>query len=291
MECGLRDMTAGDLDEVTAVDVRAFAGQTGATAPRRRDLLTAYLTAGGGLVAETDRAVSGYLFWHRWGGYAWLGPVGVDPPHQGRGVGRRLVEAALDRLGTAGVRVTGLETWPGEGKNLTFWARLGFGWDGFCLLLQRNVPPEGAPIPRVPVEDPAVVRAPAAALWPGLDPSPWVGAMLRLGVGELFAGRDGAVLCQRGGSREGTGGLGLIRLLVSGPGSRPSRAFELVQTACAYFRAVGVTEVVLPLPGSERHRLPEFLAQGWRVAAAAMRGHYPASPPPFRGTALFSLMG
>jgi len=291
-ECGLREMTVDDLDEVVAVDIRAFAGPgRQIPPPRRRELLAAYLASGGGVVAEVEGITSGFLFWHRWGAYAWLGPVAVDPSRRGNGIGRRMVEEAQGMLAAAGVRVTGLETWPEEGRNLTFYARLAFGWDGFCLLLQRGVPPEGAPIPPVPVEDPALIRPVAAAVLPGFDPSLWVGAMLESGLGELFAGRDGCVLCQRGGSREGTGGLGVIRLLLAGPGARPSRTSELLQTACAYFRAVGVPEVVLPLPGAERHRLPELLKQGWRVAGATLRAHYPSSPSPFRGTALFSLMG
>ena len=290
----LREMTAADLGDVSAVDLRAFGGTPagrGLLLPRRGELMAAYLAAGGGLVAEVDGAPGGFLFWHRWGTYGWLGPLAVDPVHQGRGIGKRLVEAARTRLITSGVRVVGLETWPEEGKNLTLYSRLSFQWEGFCLLLTHSAMVEDATIPPAPVDDMALVRRIAASVLPGFDPSVSVAATVRQGLGDLFAEANGFVLCQRGGSREGTHDLGLIKLLMVEPGARRSQTGYLLQTACAYFRAVGAREVLLPLYADQQHWLPDLLARGWRIAGATLRALWPAPPPGPRGTAFYSLVG
>jgi len=288
----LREMTAADLEEVRAVDLRAFSeNNRGILLPRRRELLAAYLAAGGGLVADMDGTVAGFVFWHHWGSCGWLGPLAVDPVYQGHGLGKSLVLAARRALRDDGAGVVGLEAWPEEGRSLTLVSRLSFQWEGFCLLLARNTLTRDTVIPPLPVDDQALVRRVAAAVQPGFDPSPVVAVALGHGLGELFAEANGFVLCQRGGSREGTGDLGLVRLLLVEPGARRYLTLGLLETACAYFRAVGAREALLPLYADQRHWLPDLLAGGWRIAGATLRALWPAPPPAPRGTAFFSLSG
>jgi GNAT superfamily N-acetyltransferase len=288
----LRHMTEDDLAQVREVDLKAFGGKGAATLqPRRREVMAAYLAAGGGLVADAGDAVAGFVFWHRWGSYGWMGPLAVDPLHQGRGLGKSLVETARSALSAGGARVVGLETWPEQGENLTLYSRLSFRWEGFCLLLTRSTLAIDAAIPRSPVDDPALVRRVAAAVLPGFDPYQAVAAFVHQGLGDLFAAANGFVLCQRGGSREGTDGLGLVRLLLVEPGARRNVTERLLETACAYFRAVGAREVVLPLYADQQYWLPGLLAGGWRIAGATLRAFWPAPPPAPRGTAFYNLVG
>src|SRR5215207_5465494 len=59
-----------------------------------------------GVVAESDGRVLGSNFLDERGPVRGLGPITVDPEAQGRGVGRRLMEVALERgTGAAGIRL------------------------------------------------------------------------------------------------------------------------------------------------------------------------------------------
>jgi GNAT superfamily N-acetyltransferase len=59
-----------------------------------------------GVVAESDGRLVGSNFVDERGPIRGLGPITVDPRAQGRGVGRRLMQAALDRgRGAAGIRL------------------------------------------------------------------------------------------------------------------------------------------------------------------------------------------
>src|SRR5690242_5578540 len=59
-----------------------------------------------GVVAEEDGRVLGSNFMAEGDPIRAIGPITVDPPHQGGRVGRRLMEAVLDRAkGAAGVRL------------------------------------------------------------------------------------------------------------------------------------------------------------------------------------------
>lgn len=290
----LREMTTFDLENVIMVDLRAgVASSAGYTQllPRRKELMSAYLTTGGGLVAEVDGLFVGFLFWHHWGSLGWLGPLAVDPVHQGYGIGKRLVDAGRAKLNSLGARVVGLETWPQEGKNLTLYSRLSFQWEGFCLLLTRSVTHGHNGIPQAPVDDLGLVRRVAGSVVSGFDPSSAVEFTIRQGLGDLFAEVYGFVLCQRGGSREGTHDLGLIKLLMVEPGAGRNKTHHLMETACAYFRAVGAREVLLPLYADQQNWLPDLLNQGWRIAGATMRASWPAPAPRPRGSAFYSLMG
>ncbi|MDH5234591.1 MAG: GNAT family N-acetyltransferase [Gemmatimonadota bacterium] len=63
---------------------------------------------------------------HVSGTEGWMGPLAVREELQGRGIGRTIVRAAIERLRAAGCRVIGLETMPRTMDNIGFYAGLGF---------------------------------------------------------------------------------------------------------------------------------------------------------------------
>ncbi|MFQ6045294.1 MAG: GNAT family N-acetyltransferase [Gemmatimonadales bacterium] len=63
---------------------------------------------------------------HRSGSEGWMGPLAVRTDRQGMGVGRVIVEAAIEWLREAGVLTIGLETMPRTVENIGFYSRLGF---------------------------------------------------------------------------------------------------------------------------------------------------------------------
>jgi GNAT superfamily N-acetyltransferase len=63
---------------------------------------------------------------HRSGEEGWMGPLAVRPNRQGTGLGRLIVETAIQRLRSQRVTTLGLETMPRTVENIGFYGKLGF---------------------------------------------------------------------------------------------------------------------------------------------------------------------
>ena len=63
---------------------------------------------------------------HHSGVEGWMGPLAVRSDRQGLGIGRVIVQTAVDWLREAGVTTLGLETMPRTVENIGFYGRLGF---------------------------------------------------------------------------------------------------------------------------------------------------------------------
>ena len=110
----LRDMTA---DDIPAVADLCFEQQW----PHREEDLEKLLAIGSGLVAEVDGKTCGSIMSWRFGkSYAMLGVVIVAVAQQGRGLGRRLAEAMLQRLEDVTVILNATD------EGLPLYSRLGF---------------------------------------------------------------------------------------------------------------------------------------------------------------------
>ena len=93
-----------------------------------------------GVVAEENGRVIGSNFMAEGDPIRAIGPLSVDPDHQGEGVGRRLMEAALDRAReAAGVRLVGDAF---NTRSVALYASLGFEVKE-PLLLMRGTPRAG----------------------------------------------------------------------------------------------------------------------------------------------------
>lgn len=127
-QTGLRRAGPGDLEAILGLERRALAD------PWSRRALAEQLAHPRGLVlvAERDGELQGYA------GFLDLGPgddgveaellrVAVDPARRRAGLGRRLVEAGLERLGAA---VCHLEVRPENRAARAFYRRLGFAESG-----------------------------------------------------------------------------------------------------------------------------------------------------------------
>ncbi|MBN1563042.1 MAG: GNAT family N-acetyltransferase [Anaerolineae bacterium] len=94
-----------------------------------------------GVVIESPPGrIAGYCFTHVWGDLGWLGTLGVTPPKQGFGLGRRVIAAGLDLLRGAGCTTFALETMPESGKNLALYTTLDLEPRQMTLLCQGNPP-------------------------------------------------------------------------------------------------------------------------------------------------------
>jgi ribosomal protein S18 acetylase RimI-like enzyme len=120
-------------DELLALLHRAFAAHAGRIDPpssSTRDtpdgLRTMAANGRLNLATSADGALAGCVFARADGDSCYLFKLAVDPPFQGRGIGRRLVQAVIDDARRAGfLRVT-LGVRIALAENIALFERLGF---------------------------------------------------------------------------------------------------------------------------------------------------------------------
>jgi GNAT superfamily N-acetyltransferase len=89
---------------------------------------------------EDDRLVA-FNVAHASGVEGWMGPLAVRPDRQGLGLGKAVVEGAIEWLKEAGVTTLGLETMPRTVENIGFYSRLGFLPHHLTITLTGDVAP------------------------------------------------------------------------------------------------------------------------------------------------------
>ncbi len=92
------------------------------------------LRAGGLQVVEQAGHIVAALrirqFTHRMAHVAEISAVGVSPAHQGTGIGRWMIEQALDQLRATGIRRVQLTVALDNTRGAAFWRALGFEQEG-----------------------------------------------------------------------------------------------------------------------------------------------------------------
>ena len=112
------------------VNARAFAGHPEQGSVTVGDLeqleVEAWFAADDFLVAREGAAIVGYCWLKVDEGEGEIYVLGVDPSHQGEGLGRRLLEAGLARLGSRGIRSALLYVEAENSSALALYRSLGF---------------------------------------------------------------------------------------------------------------------------------------------------------------------
>jgi ribosomal protein S18 acetylase RimI-like enzyme len=96
----------------------------------------------GFLVAELNGAIIGTVMAGYEGHRGWIQYLGVDPAHQRSGVGRALVEAAIDRLCAQGCPKINLQVRRANRVVIAFYEQLGFVEDDVLSMGLRLVDDE-----------------------------------------------------------------------------------------------------------------------------------------------------
>src|SRR5919199_278327 len=84
-----------------------------------------------------DGEVVGALYSVTWGSLGWLGPLGVAPTMQGRGVAQRLLDACLRHWDSLDIRIQGLETCTAQAGHHYLYGKVGFRADWFSVGLRK----------------------------------------------------------------------------------------------------------------------------------------------------------
>ena len=134
-------MTRADVDAADELVKSAF----GNIRSRRADLLR-YLKVqpDGWLLAERQARPVGMVGAIIYGSCAYIGFMAVDPPEQGQGIGRLLMENLLDQLDRAGCPVALLDASP---AGAPLYLRLGFIDEGLTCQFELPVGPARGPAP------------------------------------------------------------------------------------------------------------------------------------------------
>ncbi|MFQ5550283.1 MAG: GNAT family N-acetyltransferase [Gemmatimonadales bacterium] len=140
-----------DLEELNKIFSSAFTdryrrdGMVGVRVPQLNPDIWRYAirdAGDGALLWHDDRGkIVAFNLVHRSGVEGWMGPLAVRPDRQGEGIGKAIVEQAVDWLRLAGADVIGLETMPRTVDNIGFYGRLGFS-PGYLTISMGKVAEE-----------------------------------------------------------------------------------------------------------------------------------------------------
>jgi GNAT superfamily N-acetyltransferase len=133
---GPRQVTIKDIAALNRVFSEAFTdryrrdGLVGVRVPQLNPAIWRYAIedAGDGAMRWDDErgTIVAFNVAHHSGVEGWMGPLAVRNDRQGLGVGRAIVEVAIEWLRGQHVRTIGLETMPRTVENIGFYGRLGF---------------------------------------------------------------------------------------------------------------------------------------------------------------------
>lgn len=135
--CRIRPATEADLEAMARIEKESFSD------PWSKWTLRGMIQRGGALVATLGDSLVGYLFEHSAAHQGEILNLAVERAHRRRGVGRALLEAALENMRPRGVRLVFLEVRESNLGAQRFYQRLGFRQVGRRRKYYRK-PPEDA---------------------------------------------------------------------------------------------------------------------------------------------------
>ncbi len=211
---GPRPATVKDIAALNRVFSEAFTdryrrdGLVGVRVPQLNPVIWRYAIedAGDGAMRWDDErgTIVAFNVAHHSGVEGWMGPLAVRNDRQGLGVGRAIVEVAIEWLRGQGVRTIGLETMPRTVDNIGFYSRLGFLPQYLTVTLTANARAQRVRgsfllLGELPPDDRAAqvarCRDRLDRSAPGYDFSRELELTWELGIGDALAvERDGALV-------------------------------------------------------------------------------------------------
>ncbi len=266
----VRPLEEADLDRADRIFREAFGTFIGLGEPGRfggdADFVRARWKAdpAAAIAAEISGRVVGSNFATRWGSAGFFGPLTVSPDLWDQAIGQRLLDATMDLFGSWGTSHIGLFTFAHSTKHVGLYRRYGF-WPRFLTAImsrpigsadpgaeRSGAERSGAERPgatllsEVPDRDlPGAIRAIGeltGSVYPGLDVSREVGAVLAQKLGDVVliddnSGVCAVAICHIGAGTEAGSGICYVKFGAVRPGPNPERRFELLLRACDWLAA------------------------------------------------------
>lgn len=206
----------------------------------------------------------------RWGSFGFFGPLTVRPDYWSKGIAQLLLAPTMDTFARWGVRQSALYTFPHSPKHLALYQKFDFWPQRLTALMTKRVADAPAAAPAFEgsrADLLAQARDVTGAMFPGLDVSGEVEALLDQKLGEVVTVRDGASLgafavCHVGPGSE----AGPKTVYVKFAAARDGASFGKLLVACealAARRGMGVVLAGVNTACSAAYQT--MLAQGYRT--------------------------
>jgi predicted N-acetyltransferase YhbS len=295
-DIAIRPLRESDLPTAERTCRLAFGTAVGAPEPETfwadRDYVRSRWRADptAAFAAEIGGDLVGSNFAANWGSVGVLGPLTVHPDLWDRGVGRRLVEAAIGRFATWGTRHIGLFTFAHSAKHVAMYQRFGF-WPRFLTAImampvrRTTARAEWSRYSDLPeAEREACLgdcRDLTDALYAGLYLAAEIRAVHAQHLGDTVllwddAGLVGVAICHAGPRSEAGAGACLIKFGAVQPRPGTERAFGRLLDACeALAAAEGLPRLLAGVNLARHEAYRHLLARGFRTELQGVAMHRP----------------
>jgi predicted N-acetyltransferase YhbS len=217
----------------------------------------------------------------RWGSLGLLGPMSIDPQLWGRGIGGRLMAAAVGQLDGAGVSHQGLFTFPASPRHHVLYQRFGF-WPRYLTALMSCAVTgsEERTGQRLSVRgDRSTCAEIADAVYSGLDLGGEVDAVLEQDLGDVIMVPDGFAICHSGAGTEAGSGITYVKFAAARPGPGAAATFAALLDACrGYAAATGAHRLTFGVNTARHQAYRWLLGAGMRVDMTGLTMHRPNAP-------------
>ncbi|MDP8921263.1 MAG: GNAT family N-acetyltransferase [Chloroflexota bacterium] len=296
MDITIRPLERGDLDEADRIMRLAFGTFVGLPDPATFMGDAGYVRTrwladpAAAFASDVDGELAGSNFVATWGSVGFFGPLTVRPDLWDRGVGKRLLEPALDLLETRRTRHTGLFTFAHSPKHLGLYHRFGFAPRFLTAIMSKPV----APGPRairwskysdVPEPERAncldACRELTDRIYPGLDLRQEIGAVDALRLGDTVLLWDGSTvarlaICHHGAGTEAGSGVCYVKFAAVRPGAGAAESFDgLIDASESFAAARELAQLVAGVNTGCHEAYGRMLARGFRtdLVGVAMQRH------------------
>jgi GNAT superfamily N-acetyltransferase len=238
--------------------------------------------AGGAMMWRDERGeIAAFNVAHVSGTEGWMGPLAVRPDSQGGGLGKRVVQSAIDFVRSRGATTIGLETMPRTLDNIGFYSALGFVPGRLTLTLTLDAGSADRPpllygrlrdVEKAPTRE--ACAALVASLQPGYDFTREIELTDSYSLGDttlLVKGSAlvGFAICHsvplvEGRAREE---LRVLKLVIE----REAYLEDMVRALCDHARRSGTRRVAIRVQGEYEGMYRRLVALGGRVRWSDLR--------------------
>jgi GNAT superfamily N-acetyltransferase len=247
------------------------------------------------IAADVDGQLAGSMFVANWGSVGFFGPLTVLPEHWDKGVGRRLLDATMEKFEAWGTRYSGLFTFAHSPKHLFLYQKYGFHPRFLTPIMSKPATDQGDAVQWSRYSELSeseqkscldACRELTGAILEGLDVEREIVAVQAQKLGDTVLVWEGPTLagfavCHCGPGSEGGSDVCYVKFGAARPGSGAgqSESFERLLEACEAFAArQGLSRLVAGANAGRPEAYGQMIARGFRanlVGVAMHRDNHP----------------